>query len=179
MKGNSIAFANVAAARRIARILFFAGLFAVGLSCSPAKPGPNHCPHSPQPGPVDAFDPWIRIISPNGGEVFHVGDQCTLKVRSRYPVSSAEVLVNIGGAVVAPTRPPYIPLVASLPGDSAAGAGGDTIVKAVIFSIPDSFAQQGGGIVSSISDECLIAINTYAPPYYGDTSNCYFSIISR
>jgi len=161
---------------RHGRLAFLAAVLLTAVVCSPTKSGPNRCPHSPQPGPVDTFDPWVRIISPNGGEVFHVGDQCTVKVRSRYPLSSSEVFVNIGGKELSPDTP-FVPLGATLPGDSAAGAAGDTVVNAVIFTIPDSFSQQFGPNVSAISDECLISLNAYVPPYYGDTSNCYFSIV--
>jgi hypothetical protein len=87
------------------------------------------------------------------------------------------VLVNIGGKCLSPTKAAYVPLGgAPLPGDSAAGAAGDSTINAAIFTIPDSFSQQSGGNVYGVSDECLITINAYAPPYYGDTSNCYFSI---
>jgi hypothetical protein len=170
---SNIVFAS-GASWRFGRLAFLMCVLFVAVLCSPSKPGPNRCPHSPQPAPIDEFDPWIRIISPNGGEVFHVGDQCTLKVRSRYQVKSSEVFMNIGGKPLTP--PPFVPLGASLPGDSAAGAAGDSTVIAVIFTIPDSFAQQFGGNVYTVSDECLITINIYDPPYYGDTSNCYFSI---
>jgi hypothetical protein len=178
MSKNVRAYIAGIVGRRYGRLAFIISVLLTAVLCSPSKPGPNHCPHSPQPPPIDAFDPWIRIISPNGGEVFHVGDQCTLKVRSRYPVSSTLVLVNIGGKSLSPTPAAYVPLGgAPLPGDSAAGAAGDSTINAVIFTVPDSFSQQLGGNVYGVSDECLITINAYAPPYYGDTSNCYFSIV--
>jgi hypothetical protein len=172
MSSNVSSFTAI---RRFGRLAFLMSVLLTAVLCSPTKSGPNRCPHSPQPAPIDEFDPWIRIVSPNGGEVFHIGDLCTLKVRSRYQVKSSEVFINIGGKPLTP--PPFVPLGASAPGDSAAGAAGDSTVIAVIFTIPDSFAQQFGGNVYAVSNECLMTMNTYDPPYYGDTSNCYFSIV--
>lgn len=159
----------------IASVLL-AGVLLVGVLCSPSEPETNRCPHSPQPGPIDEFDPWFRIISPNDGEVFYVGEQCTVKVRSRFPVPSAMLYVSVGEEYYL-TPPSMLPVMgASLPGDSAAGAYGDSTVIATIFTVPDSFSQFGGGNVYGVSEECLIAIHPYTTAEYSDTSDCYFSI---
>jgi hypothetical protein len=152
-------------------------VFRIKIRLCPITPG---CPHSPQPPPVDAFDPAIRIISPNGGEVFQVGQQCTVKVCSRYrPAGGAEMRIVIGGKAY--TTPQYYPgpmKVNSMEGDSSEFAHhGDSVVIANIFAIPDTLYQLSGTAkISSISDECVIVIGSYNPPYYPDTSDCYFSI---
>jgi hypothetical protein len=135
--------------------------------CGPTKPSESKsCPHYPPPPPLDAFDPEFRIISPNGGEVFHVGDQCTVKVRSLRPVPSALIFVDIGGKSLWP--PPFSVMTAELPGDST--------INAVIFTVPDSFTTYGGSQVYSVSDSCLITITDYKTETYTDFSDCYFSI---
>jgi hypothetical protein len=68
--------------------------------------------------------------------------------------------------------------VNSMEGDSSEFAQhGDSVVIANIFAIPDTLYQLSGTAkISSISDECMIVIGSYNPPYYPDTSDCYFSI---
>jgi hypothetical protein len=173
MSSSVIRFATGVAGRRYGRLALLVSVLLIGVLCTPLKPGPNRCPHYPQPPPVDEFDPAIRIISPNGGEVFHVGDQCTVKVRSRYPVQSAVVYVDIGGRSLIPASSFPI-LGASLPGDSAAG---NLAVNAAIFTISEYDSLLGGGGAYGVSDSCLITFTEYRPPYYSDTSDCYFSII--
>jgi hypothetical protein len=125
------------------------------------------CPHAPPPQPFDQDDPEFRFISPNGGEVFHVGDQCTVKVMSRLFVPAAPLYIVIGPFELSP---PSGILATSLPGDTA--------VATVIFTIPDSLTPRGGGQVSSVSDSCLIKIFDYShPAEYLDYSDCYFRII--
>jgi hypothetical protein len=162
------------ASRRYGRLALLIGVLLVGVLCTPTKPGPNRCPHYPPPPPLDASDPVFQIISPNGGEVFHVGDQCTVKVRSRLPCPSALIFVDIGGKSLWP--PSFSVMTASLPGDSAAGSAGDSTINAVIFTVPDSLTQLGGGMVYSVSDSCLITITDYKTETYSDFSDCYFSI---
>jgi hypothetical protein len=172
MSSSVIRFVTGAAGRRYGRLALLASVLLIGVLCAPSKPGPNRCPHYPPPPPVDDFDPAIRIISPNGGEVFHVGDQCTVKVRSRYPVQSAVVYVDIGG--ISMTPPSSFPVLgAALPGDSSTG---NSAVNAAIFTVSEYDSMRGGGNAYGVSDSCLITFTEYRPPYYSDTSDCYFSI---
>jgi len=175
-----------AARRRLGQRLAMAGviLMAVLFSCQnkatnpPAEP---KCPLFPQrTTPLDLSDPMIRIVSPNGGEVFHIGQQCTVKVCSRYaPQGGAEMRFIIGEKAY--TTADYYPgpmNVNSMTGDSTEFAQhGDSIVIANIISIPDTLYQLDDTVkISSVSDKCLIEIRAYNPPYYPDTSDCYFSI---
>jgi hypothetical protein len=125
------------------------------------------CPHSPPPPPVDQDDPEIRFISPNGGEVFHVGDQCTVRVTSRLFVSSAVLYVVNGG-----------PYNLTWPGGPVGtGLPGNYAVDTVIFTIPDSLIPMGApGKVYSVSDSCLLSISSYSNYQYMDYSDCYFRI---
>jgi hypothetical protein len=180
---NVRAFIAGIVGRRYGRLAFIISVLLTAVLCSPSKPGPNHCPHSPQPPPIDAFDPWFRIISPNGGEVFHVGQQCTVKVCSRYaPAGGAELRFVIGGKAYTTWQYSPGPMnVNAMQGDSAEIANhGDSVVIANIFAIPDTLYQLDTTAeikISSISNECVIVINRYNPPYYPDTSDCYFSIV--
>jgi hypothetical protein len=159
-------------------------LIAMVCSCNDSATNPQEpkCPLFPQNTiPLDLADPMIRIVSPNGGEVFHVGQQCTVKVCSRYaPAGGAEMRIVIGGKAY--TTPQYYPgpmNVNSMQGDSSEFAQhGDSVVIASIFAIPDTLYQLSNTTkISSISNECVIEIRSYSPPYYPDTSDCYFSIV--
>jgi len=151
-------------------VLLAAGVFLMGIFyCShttPTAPEASGCPHWPPTQPVDTFDPEFRIISPNGGEMFHVGEQCTVKVTSRLSVSAAVLHVVIGRYILTP--PPFDIMAASLQGSS--------VVDTIIFAIPDSLQEMGGGMVSSVSDSCLMQIFDYSHPQYLDYSDCYFRI---
>jgi len=150
-------------------VLLFTFLAASLCVCnkSSTQPSSTNCPNSPQPGPLDSFDPWYRIISPNGGETFHVGQPCTVSVKAKLrPTSNADITIDIGGAELFPSGP--APIAISLKGN-------DTITS-VVFTVPDTFVQQGGSPVSAISDKCLIRVQDYNSPQYGDYSDCYFSI---
>ena len=117
------------------------------------------CPHPP-----NALDTVYRIISPNGGETFHVGDQCTVRVMSKLS-GSALLNIVIGRYTL---FPPSGPLSQYMQGNSA--------VDTIIFTIPDSLTQLGGGNVSSVTDSCLLEINKYTDEGILDYSDCYFRI---
>jgi hypothetical protein len=142
--------------------------------------GQPKCPLFPQHSPVSAADPAIRIMSPNGGELFHIGEQCTVKVRSRYaPPGGAEMCISIDGrAYTIPQSYPATMSVATMEGDSVEFAKhGDSTVIANIFTIPDSlYLLRDTTKISSISEKCLIIVRAYSSPYYPDTTDCYFSI---
>lgn len=123
------------------------------------------CPRPDTAQPIDQNDPVFRFISPNGGETFHVGDQCTVKVTSQLFVASAVLYVVIGRYNLSPQS-----------GIMATTLQGNSAVSTVIFTVTDSLMQQGGGNVSSVSDSCLIKISSYSNPLYMDYSDCYFRI---
>jgi hypothetical protein len=170
------------------RNVFFTVVFLLSIFCFCNKtstgPAANNCPLFPQNTiPLDLADPMIRVVSPNGGEVFHVGQQCTVKVCSRYaPAGGAELRFVIGGKAYTTWQYSPGPMnVNAMQGDSAEIANhGDSVVIANIFAIPDTLYQLDTTAeikISSISNECVIVINRYNPPYYPDTSDCYFSIV--
>jgi hypothetical protein len=159
-------------------------LMVIAYSCNNStKPPESKCPLFPQKiVPLDTTDPMIRIVSPNGGEVFHVGQQCTVKVCSKdAPDGGADIRFVIGGKTY--TTPDYYPApinVNTMRGDSAELAlHGDSVVIANIFSIPDTLypIDVGDTPISSVSNNCLIMLRAYNPPYYPDTTDCYFSIV--
>ena len=115
------------------------------------------------PDPPDPSDTVYRIISPNGGETFQVGQQCTVLVASKLS-GSAMFTIAIGRYEL---MPPSGPLAKYLQGNSA--------VDTLIFTIPDSL-QQGQTMVSSVTDSCLIEISNYNSPGILDYSDCYFRI---
>jgi hypothetical protein len=152
------------ARRRFIRLVFFAaGVFLTGIFyCghkAPTGPAASDCPHPPDP-----LDTTYRIISPNGGETFHVGEQCTVRVISRLS-GSALISIVIGPNILSP---PSGPIGKYMQGNSA--------VDTVIFTVPDSLMELVGGYVSSVTDSCLIKVSSYAHPQLLDYSDCYFRI---
>lgn len=119
-------------------------------------------PYNPD---LDWFNPQYRIIKPNGGEVFTVGQACTLKVSSRYP-SHATIYISVDNGITMFTLPglnnsinPYV----------------DTLIT---FTIPDSIGR-GSRKVSTVSDQCICYIVDYGNESYFDISDSTFSIKSR
>ena len=117
------------------------------------------CPHVPDP-----LDTAYRIVSPNGGETFHVGQQCTVIVESRLS-GSALLNVIIGRYILSPQSGPLGKYLQ-----------GNSLLDTLIFSITDSLVPLGGGNVSSVSDSCLIKISNYQDVQIIDYSDCYFRI---
>jgi len=150
-------------------VAFFAAaglLLSAGSSCSDKSVKSDHpqliCPHANQP--PDTNGPEFRIISPNGGEVFYVGQQCTVKVTSVYQ-SNADLQILIGPRMAFGV--PGLTSGMSTPSDSI-----------VVFTMPDSLAYAIGGVnvnYSTVSDSCLIEVRTYEG-HYPEYSDCYFSI---
>jgi hypothetical protein len=168
--------------RRYLRRVLSAGTFLLCilwccLKESPSAPGDTWVPGCPHPDTIqhtDPLDPAYRIISPNGGETFHIGQQCTVRVTSQRS-GSAELRVVIGRYRFTP--PPFDVFAAYLEGN--------TSVDTVIFAIPDSFVytsfntttqQVDTTKLSSVTDSCFIEIADYNHPQYLDYSDCYFRI---
>jgi hypothetical protein len=171
-----------------AGLLFIAAagiLTVAAFSCknSGTNPQPPKCPAFPQHlVPLDIGDPWLRIVSPNGGETYRVGQKCTVKVCSRNPVPNGELCFSLNGtAYTTADRAPGAMYVPPMDGDAAEFADHhDSVVIANIFTVPDSiFEMSGAGTtgVSCISDKLVMVFRSYANPYYPDTTDCYFSIV--
>jgi hypothetical protein len=110
----------------------------------------------------DSANPVYKVISPNGGELFHINGQCTVKVSSVRPGNAILFLLLDGGHynVLLTTSHSFDPQHDST----------------LIFTIPDRFDIYGFE-VSSASDKCKIRIEDYfnRAQYY-DESDGYFQI---
>jgi hypothetical protein len=157
--------------RASAALLCIAIMQMVGCITDTAAPPPSRmCPHAEQTGPVDAFDPRYRILSPNGGEIFQIGQPCSVKVTSQqYGNATLEIVIG---------RRSF-----SLPGlDRSIEMPRESLVVFAVpayFSVPeyDPVAQQTVmKDYSSISDSCLLKITDYQNGDYVDYSDCYFMI---
>jgi len=116
----------------------------------------------------NAIDPQYRVIRPNGGEQFSVGQACTVTVTSRRDANAGIRLKLEKGK--------YSLL---LPGMTT--SINPRVDSTFIFTIPDSFTiVQGGGQivkVSSVSDSCSICVLDYTPSTgFHDCSDNFFSI---
>ena len=148
------------------------------LPAQPDKPSGNECPYPDTAGPVDEADPIYRILSPNGYETFMVGQQCTIRVTSTRPATSAALFLVMGTRRLAFSPPPFNEEGVSLPGEGA--------TRTVVLTIPDSLESQSWDPstmqtvttrISSISDSCIIRIKDYSNARYNDHSDCFFRII--
>lgn len=124
------------------------------------------------PAPVDSLDPRYRIIRPNGGEVFHVGEQCTVVVSSEKP-GEGQIFLHLEGGEH----------VFALPGLNA--SIDPTRDSMVTFVIPESFTayrynpasgQTEPFPVSPVSSACFVEIRDYNDNTYGDFSDGPFAI---
>ena len=103
------------------------------------------------------------MIFPNGGEIFHVGDQCTVKVASVRPGNATLHLYLERGLydVSLTTTHGFNPQTDSM----------------FIVEIPDTFDIHGE-TVSALSGECTVKIADYSEPtLYFDESDGYFKIV--
>ena len=110
----------------------------------------------------DSANPVYKVISPNGGELFHINEQCTVKISSARTGNAILFLLLKGGLynVLLTTSHSINPQRDST----------------LIFTIPDQFDIYGL-TVSSASDKCKIRIEDYfnRSQYY-DESDGYFQI---
>jgi hypothetical protein len=117
---------------------------------------------------ISPLDPQYRVIRPNGGEQFSVGQACTVTVTSRRDANAGiRLKIDKGKYSIV------------LPGMTASiNPRSDSTF---IFTIPDSFTiVQGGGQtikVPSVSDSCSICVLDYTPSTgFFDCSDSFFSI---
>jgi hypothetical protein len=106
-------------------------------------------------------NPGYRVLSPNGGEVFGVGDTCTIQVTAQHP-AEAKMLLSFQDGLVE----------IALPGlNHTIDPTKDT---AVSFVIPDS--ANGFSLASS----CVkVVLQDYNIASYRDESDSCFSIVNR
>jgi hypothetical protein len=113
------------------------------------------------------LDPHYTVVRPNGGEIFYIGEQCTVIVHSTTDANGILILKIRAGRF-------SHPLVGST---GNINPFTDTMV---IFTVTDSMAINDSVNVNSISDSCYIQLNDYETSTgYRDYSDCYFAIRGR
>lgn len=112
---------------------------------------------------IDEFNPNYKILYPNGGETFVVGQQCTVKVTTiRQGNAMLNVTFNNGLNWDL------------LPGlDRSINPAIDSLI---VFTIPDSVSIGTGKKISTVSDNCWLQIIDYGNPNFNDLSDAPFSI---
>ena len=110
----------------------------------------------------DMANPLYRILQPNGGEVFSVGQACTVKVTSVRP-GKAMLKLSINAGKIQALLPGFL---------ASINPQTDSLF---VFEIPDSIGN-GGQNYSTISQQCKILVIDYSNPSYQDASDQYFEI---
>lgn len=110
---------------------------------------------------TDRYNPFYRVVRPDGGEVFHIGDICTVAVASVREGNAALYISSGKTTVILPGFTHSInPLTDSL----------------YIFTIPENFIVNGKQR-SSVADSCRISIRDYGEGNrYYDYSDGFFAI---
>jgi hypothetical protein len=122
--------------------------------------------------PTQASSLWpFEVVSPNGGEIYAVGDTLTATVNSQLSSSLCVLSINIG------------PYIFGFPGQATQFRPQSAPVHS--FKIPAFFietADTGKGpyldSTSTVSDECAIQLADYSLPDNNDLSDSLFSIIA-
>jgi hypothetical protein len=184
MSSNGFDHSADAFGRRYGRRVFMADAFLISFLCcclnkTPTVPADNWvsaCLHTPDTTqPIDSVnDPQYRIISPNGNETFHGGQEC--KVIATCKISgSAKIYIVFGRYKLTP--PGFDVFAKYMTGNGA--------IDTAIFTVPDTFfiidfnstTQQNDTVrVCSSTDSCSIEIENYSHPQYNDYSDCCFRI---
>jgi hypothetical protein len=161
------AFATLKAA--ITGICMFAVLFCVCLGPGNDDDGKDDpvlvCPDWPEKNPQPG-DPQYEVVSPNGGEVFYVGEPCTVRVTAQ---SSGQAAIRLVLGL-------YSFMLSGM--SMALNPRNDSVF---VFTMPDKFIQPVSATESdtvyTVTDSALIKIHDYASEErYADHSDCYFSI---
>jgi hypothetical protein len=108
------------------------------------------------------------VIRPKGGEIFYVGEQCTVVVHSVLD-GKASLSLRIAGGHYSYALNNSFATINPLT---------DTMV---VFTVQDSFTVRDSIRSCMISDSCYIALTDYAVSVngYRDYSDCYFAIRRR
>lgn len=115
---------------------------------------------------TDAFNPNYKIIYPNGGQSFAVGEQCVIKVTA----------ARSGNAVINITYNNGLNWN-QLPGLNR--SINPIIDSVIVFTIPDSASIGKGKKISTISNNCWLQLIDYGNPNFNDISDGPFSIRGR
>ena len=108
--------------------------------------------------------PAYKVISPNGGEVYHVGDTLRIRTAGNKNESNASLYLQIGTKVFRPT---------GLTGNLNVYSNCD-----MAFAIPESLmtAYAPVAMTSLISDSVKVRVESYSNNIYRDLSDNYFQI---
>jgi len=117
------------------------------------------------PIPVDPFNPYYRIVSPNGGETIYQNEPCSLRISSLRIGNARLLLTTDNGDNRIPIYKSSVnPLTDSV----------------IVITIPDSAENESGIRVSTASPTCLFIIEDYNPTNgYYDFSDSVFAIRKR
>ncbi len=112
---------------------------------------------------IDEFNPNYKILYPNGGEKFVVGQQCTVRVTT---IRNGNAMLNIT-------------FDNGLNWDLLPGLNrsiNPAIDSQIVFNIPDSVSVGRGKKISTVSDNCWLEIVDYGNSNFKDMSDAPFSI---
>jgi hypothetical protein len=114
-------------------------------------------------------DPVFKVISPNGGETYKVGDSITVKLGSNAAGTSALAYLIVGsGATTKRLR---------LPGTPSNRDVNPRVTCEVSFRIPESIVESGVTF-SLVSDAVKVRVAAYnSETLYFDESDATFRII--
>ncbi len=111
---------------------------------------------------LNAHNPLYRVVRPNGGEIFYVGQACTVTVSS-VREGQAKLELEIDAGKVQALLPGFLHSI---------NPQTDSVF---IFQIPDSI-NYSGQMISTISSQCRILIMDYSNSSFFDKSDNYFEI---
>ncbi len=146
------------------------------LAClkSPSGPGPvvgKTCREiSDSVFPVSTGEPQFRVLTPNGGETFHLGEKMRVLVTSQGNSSAlARLVIWSNGSSTKVLLP-------DLPSKSI-----DLVNRCDLsFIIPDSIPSGLGKTISMVSDSIKIFVADYDnETFFNDYSNGFFRILPR
>lgn len=113
-------------------------------------------------------EPQYRVLSPNGGEVFHVGEKLKVLVTAKDDSEAvASLSIRIGSTFRKLTLP-----------ESPRGNFNPRNHCDLSFTIPDSVSDGLGKKVSLISDSVKVMVAKYnAETFFFDYSDAFFRIV--
>ena len=116
---------------------------------------------------VGSATPAYRVVRPNGGENYRVGDSLRIRATGNINAANASLYLRIGTKLV---RPP------GLSGNLNLYSNCD-----MVFVIPDSLQTVFSPItmISLVSDSVKVRVESYSDNLRRDTSDAFFSIRVR
>ncbi len=117
--------------------------------------------------PTLTGEPRFRMVSPNGGEVFHVGGKLKVILAAADDSEAIAFLsIRTGGKIYTLLLP-----------DSPRSSFNPRTHCDLSFIIPDSLSNGLGGMISLVSDSVKIKVADYFTQTLFDYSDGYFRIL--